>query len=69
MPFKSEFWTMENIARLVELAALKRHTAAELGERVPKTDNGQPEDRAALLDAFAALFDHQNAVIREYQAR
>ncbi len=34
MPFKSEFWTMENVAKLVELAALKRHTAAELGERM-----------------------------------
>lgn len=43
--------------------------AAELGERVPTPDNGQPYDRAALLGAFAALFDDKNAVIREFQAR
>lgn len=42
-------------------------TPAQLGSLVHESDQRQPYDRPALLDAFAALLDNQNAVIREYQ--
>lgn len=40
-----------------------------VGGEVPATDNGFASDRRRLLGAFAAFFDSQNAVIREFQAR
>lgn len=41
----------------------------ELGSAVPQADHGLADDRPRLLGAFAALFDDQTAVIREFQAR
>lgn len=42
---------------------------AAVGGGVLAPDNGLADDRRALLGAFAALFDDQTAVIREFQSR
>lgn len=42
---------------------------ATVGTGVPSTDNGQAYDRTALLSAFAALFDDEEARLREYIRR
>lgn len=43
--------------------------ASTVGESVPAPDPDITEDRGPLLDAFAALFETNNAALRQWQGR